>query len=105
MEENVFDSISDIDDALDKEFGEVANEPEEMPDVEVTEQPSAEVEEPTEEDEKIEEKPKQEEEIEKPQEVEEPKENKKDYAFANLRAENGNLKKERDSYKAARSFK
>ena len=99
MDENVFDSIDAIDAALDKEFGEVANEPEQVTDVEPVEEP-AEVEETTQEnDEVIEEEPKQEEE-EQPQEKEEPKEDKKDYAFANLRVENGNLKKERDSYKA-----
>ena len=100
MEENVFDSLDAIDAALDKEFGEVANEPE----VEVQEEQIAE---PTDvEDEKKEEEipqeveePKEQEEIEKPQD-EGSKEDKKNHAFAELRAENGNLKKERDDYKA-----
>ena len=92
MEENVFDSVDAIDAKLDEEFGEVANEPEETP-------VEPEVEETNVEEEKVEEQT-------EPEVQEEPKEpegenvTKKDHAFAELRAENGNLKKERDGYKA-----
>ena len=101
MEEDVFGDIASIDAALDKEFGELANnqiEDEEQEanneDVvdtsegETTQEETAEntadtVEEPAEQS---------------SEETE--KVNKKDYAFANLRTENGNLKKERDAYKS-----
>lgn len=99
MEENVFGSIDDIDAKLDEEFGkEVATEPEETSDVSVDTQTEVETEEVSNEETKEE----QTEEVEEaPQQVEEGKtESKKDYAFSNLRAENSNLKKERDDYKA-----
>ena len=101
MNEDVFGDIASIDAALDKEFGELANnqiEDEEQEanneDVvdtsegETTQEETAEntadtVEEPAEQS---------------SEETE--KVNKKDYAFANLRTENGNLKKERDAYKS-----
>jgi len=91
MEENVFDSIDAIDAQLDEEFGkEVATEPEEPTNEETIEE-NTDVEEP--ESEPVEE------EIEEPQEDNE-SESKKDHAFSNLRAENSNLKRERDGYKA-----
>lgn len=98
MEENVFDSVDAIDAALDKEFGEVANEPEEVAD----ETP---VEENTNvEENKIEEQTEEKQEFEETQNItstdDEGKVDKKDYAFANLRSENTTLKKERDDYKA-----
>ena len=98
MEENVFGSIDDIDAKLDEEFGkEVATEPEETNDVAVDTQTEEETEEVSNEETKEE----QEEKVEEPTQVEEGKtESKKDYAFSNLRAENTNLKKERDDYKA-----
>ena len=93
MEENVFDSVDAIDAKLDEEFGEVANEPEET-------SVETEVEETQVEEEKVEEQTEPEV-IEQPEETEgEEKVTKKDHAFAELRAENGNLKKERDGYKA-----
>lgn len=98
MEENVFGSIDAIDAKLDEEFGkEVATEPEETNDVAVDTQTEEETEEVSNEETKEE----QEEKVEEPTQVEEGKtESKKDYAFSNLRAENTNLKKERDDYKA-----
>lgn len=106
MNEDVFEDISAIDEALDKEFGELANsqteEDEEQEtnneDVvdtsegettqeETVEEPAETVEEPAEQS------------SEEPEKV-----NKKEYAFANLRAENGNLKKERDAYKSDSDF-
>ena len=97
MEENVFESIDDIDASLDKEFGEVANEPEETTDEpEITEDTMVEEGASNEEA--------QEEQIEETDEVtqtdDEGQVDKKEYAFANLRSENSNLKKERDDYKA-----
>ena len=101
MNEDVFGDIASIDAALDKEFGELANnqiEDEEQEanneDVvdtsegETTQEETAEntvdtAEEPAEQS------------SEEPEKVD-----KKEYAFANLRAENGNLKKERDAYKS-----
>lgn len=99
MEENVFGSIDDIDAKLDEEFGkDVATEPEETSDVLVETQTEVETEEVSNEEPEEEQK---EEVKEIPQQVEEGKsESKKDYAFSNLRAENSNLKKERDDYKA-----
>lgn len=93
MEENVFDSVDAIDAKLDEEFGEVANEPEETP-------VEPEIEETQVEEEKVEEQTEPEV-VGQPEETEgEEKVTKKDHAFAELRAENGNLKKERDGYKA-----
>lgn len=98
MEEDVFDSVDAIDAALDKEFGEVANEPETVSD-----------EQPVEENTTVEEGASNEEpEDEKPEETEEVTQiddegkvdDKKNHAFANLRSENSTLKKERDDYKA-----
>lgn len=100
MEENVFDSLDAIDAALDKEFGEVANEPEvEVQEEQIAEPTDVEEEKKEEEIPQEVEEPKEQEEIEKPQD-EGSKEDKKNHAFAELRAENGNLKKERDGYKA-----
>ena len=96
MEENVFGSVDDIDAKLDEEFGkEVATEPNETSveenTVEETEQVSNE--EPEKE---------QEEKVEEPTQTdnEGKSDSKKEYAFSNLRAENSNLKRERDGYKA-----
>lgn len=97
MEENVFESIDDIDASLDKEFGEVANEPEEKTDEpEITE--NAEVEEGASNEEEPQEE--QTEEVEETTQIDnEGKVDKKEHAFANLRSENSTLKKERDAYK------
>ena len=96
MEENVFESIEDIDASLDKEFGEVANEPEETTnEPEITE--STEVEEGASNEEPQEE---QTEEVEETTQTDdEGKVDKKEHAFDSLRSENSNLKKERDAYK------
>ncbi len=97
MEENVFDSIEAIDAALDKEIGEVANEPEEVSNEQPIEE-TTNVEEV--ETEQTEEKQEPEETEQVTQPDDEGKVDKKDYAFANLRSENSTLKKERDDYKA-----
>lgn len=107
MNEDVFVDIDAIDAALDKEFGEVANnqieedEEQEINNEDVVDTSESEAtqeentaEEPAETVENTAE--------EKPEETE--KVDKKEYAFANLRAENGNLKKERDTYKSDSDF-
>jgi len=100
MEENVFGSMEDIDAKLDEEYGkEVATEPtEEVNDVSVNENTIGETEEVSKE---VPEK-EQEEKVEEPTQVDDEgkSDNKKDYAFSNLRAENSSLRKERDDYKA-----
>lgn len=102
MNEDVFDSIDALDAALDKELGEFANSQSEVDaeqeinnedvvdtsDGETTQEDTAENTADT-----------AEENSEEPDKV-----NKKEYAFANLRAENGALKKERDSYKSDSDF-
>lgn len=97
MEENVFDSIDAIDAKLDAEFGEVANEPEETTDETPVEQDTNVEESKTEE--QTEEKQEPEETEQVTQTDDEGKVDKKEHAFANLRSENSNLKKERDAYK------
>lgn len=109
MNEDVFDSIDAIDAALDKEFGEVANEPEldaeqEINDEEVLDTSSVE----NTQEEEVEDVEDTSEEVLEPETSEKPevtdKANKKEYAFANLRAENSSLKKERDNYKSDSDF-
>lgn len=95
MEENVFGSMEDIDAKLDEEFGkEVATEPTETSNVSVDEPTVVETEEVSNKE------PEKEEKVEEPTQNEGNSESKKDYAFSNLRAENSELKKERDGYKA-----
>lgn len=99
MENDVFMDIDALDAELDKEFGELANNQVEDEEQEI----NTEVE--TSEDENTQEEPVDntadtaeetaEQSSEEPEKVD-----KKEYAFANLRAENGNLKKERDAYKS-----
>ena len=101
MENDVFMDIDALDAKLDKEFGELANS--QVEDEEQEQEINTEVE--TSEDENTQEEPVENtaDAVEEPaeQNSEEPeKVNKKEYAFANLRAENGNLKKERDAYKS-----
>lgn len=100
MEENVFGSMEDIDAKLDEEFGkDVATEPtEEFNDVSVDEPTMDETEEVSNEEPEKE----QDEKVEEPAQIDDEgkSESKKDYAFSNLRAENNDLKKERDNYKA-----
>lgn len=98
MEENVFGSIEDIDAKLDEEFGkEVATEPEET-DTSIESNAMVETEEVSNEEPEKE----QEEKVEEPTQTdnEGKSDSKKEYAFSNLRAENSNLKRERDGYKA-----
>lgn len=104
--ENVFESIDAIDAALDEQFGK--DEIEENNNVVDTEDNSENndvVEDAMAEEGASDEEP----ETKEPEQVdnnnaqtndEGNKSSKKDYAFANLRSENTNLKKERDSYKA-----
>lgn len=105
--ENVFDSVDAIDAALDEEFGKETTEPETDENVENNDvntesedltqgnnvEEGASNEEPNNEEGQVVETPVQ-------NNGEGNKSSKKDYAFANLRSENTNLKKERDSYKA-----
>lgn len=99
MNEDVFEDISAIDEALDKEFGELANsqteedEEQETNNEDVVDTSEGE----TTQEETAEETAEQS--SEEPEKVD-----KKEYAFANLRAENGNLKKERDAYKSDSDF-
>ena len=94
MEENVFESYDAIDAKLDEEFGEVANEPEEQSE----EMPVEDTTEVEEENSSSEEKEEPTEEVTQPED-EGNSESKKDHAFADLRAENSNIRKERDTYK------
>ena len=105
--ENVFDSVDAIDAALDEEFGKETTEPETDENVENNDvntesedltqgnnvEEGASNEEPNNEEGQVVETPVQ-------NNGEGNKTSKKDYAFANLRSENSNLKKERDNYKA-----
>ena len=105
--ENVFDSVDAIDAALDEEFGKETTEPETDENVENNDvntesedltqgnnvEEGASNEEPNNEEGQVVETPVQ-------NNGEGNKSSKKDHAFANLRSENTNLKKERDSYKA-----
>lgn len=101
MEDNVFGSIEDIDAALDKELGEVANKSSEEP---IKEEQNENTDNGT-ANTTADETPKEDEVTpEKPQNEVDKAESKKDYAFANLRTENGNLKKERDEYKSDSDF-
>ena len=106
MNEDVFEDISAIDEALDKEFGELANsqteedEEQETNNEDVVDTSEGETtQEETAENTAV---PAENTAEEKPEETE--KVDKKEYAFANLRAENGNLKKERDAYKSDSDF-
>ena len=97
MEENVFGSLEEIDAALDENFGSTTDNPEEVnQDVSVSEETEVEPKEVQEE------KPVEEQNVanENVAQNEGNKNNKKDYAFAQLRTENSDLKKERDGYKA-----
>lgn len=106
MNEDVFVDIDALDAALDKEFGELANnqvedEEQEINNEDVVDTSESET---TQEENTAEDTAETAENTaeEKPEETE--KVNKKEYAFANLRAENGNLKKERDAYKSDSDF-
>lgn len=107
MNEDVFVDIDALDAALDKEFGEVANnqieedEEQEVNNEDVVDTSESET---TQEENTAEDAAETAENTaeEKPEETE--KVDKKEYAFANLRAENGNLKKERDAYKSDSDF-
>lgn len=104
--ENVFESIDAIDAALDKQFGkDEIEENNNVVDAEDNSENNDVVEDAMAEEGVSDEEP----ETKEPEQVdnnnaqtndEGNKSSKKDYAFANLRSENTNLKKERDSYKA-----
>lgn len=105
--ENVFDSVDAIDAALDEEFGKETTEPETNENVENNDvntdsedltqdnnvEEGASNEEPNNEEGQVVETPVQ-------NNGEGNKSSKKDHAFADLRSQNTNLKKERDNYKA-----
>lgn len=104
--ENVFESIDAIDAALDEQFGkDEIEENNNVVDAEANSENNDVVEDAMAEEGASDEEP----ETKEPEQVdnnnaqtndEGNKSSKKDYAFANLRSENTNLKKERDSYKA-----
>lgn len=104
--ENVFESIDAIDAALDEQFGkDEIEENDNVVDTEDNSENNDVVEDAMAEKGTSDEEP----ETKEPEQVdnnnaqtndEGNKSSKKDYAFANLRSENTNLKKERDSYKA-----
>lgn len=104
--ENVFESIDAIDAALDEQFGkDEIEENNNVVDAEDNSENNDVVEDAVAEEGVSDEEP----ETKEPEQVdnnnaqtndEGNKSSKKDYAFANLRSENTNLKKERDSYKA-----
>lgn len=101
MKEDVFGDIASIDDALDKEFGELANNQIEDEEQEANNEDAVDTSEgETTQEETVENTADAAEEPAEQNSEEPEKVNKKDYAFANLRAENGNLKKERDAYKS-----
>ena len=104
--ENVFESIDAIDAALDEQFGkDEIEENNNVVDAEDNSENNDVVEDAMAEEGASDEEP----ETKEPEQVDNSnaqtngegnKTSKKDYAFANLRSENTNLKKERDSYKA-----
>lgn len=101
MNEDVFGDIASIDAALDKEFGELANNQIEDEEQEANNEDVVDTSEgETTQEETAENTADTAEEPAEQSSEETEKVNKKDYAFANLRAENGNLKKERDAYKS-----
>lgn len=101
MNEDVFGDIASIDAALDKEFGELANNQIEDEEQEANNEDVVDTSEgETTQEETAENTADTAEEPAEQGSEETEKVNKKDYAFANLRAENGNLKKERDAYKS-----
>jgi predicted RNase H-like nuclease (RuvC/YqgF family) len=107
MDDN-FGSIADIDAKLDAEFGTVANEPEEDLTPAENEVDTG-VDEATEEvvdnaDTQDEEEEPQEQNPQIEEEAETKSEKKDHHAFANLRAENSNLKKEKEALEADSSF-
>lgn len=101
--ENVFDNIDAIDAALDEEFGKETEETENPSDKnqdnveDLAENTS---DEGTSEDNTEDVSPENNDDEKTQPNIEGNKTSKKDHAFANLRSENSNLKKERDSYKA-----
>lgn len=106
MNTDVFDSIDALDEALDKEFGEVANEPDENNEQEINNEVENETLEgkDTQEENPAEDTADTAENTAENKPEENGKADKKEYAFASLRAENGNLKKERDAYKSDAEF-
>lgn len=106
MNTDVFDSIDALDEALDKEFGEVANEPDEDNEQEINNEVENETLEgkDTQEENPAEDTADTAENTAENKPEENGKADKKEYAFASLRAENGNLKKERDAYKSDAEF-
>lgn len=106
MNEDVFMDIDALDAALDKEFGELANnqvedeEQEQEINTEEVDNTNSEEEDTQNSAENSVENTA----VPAEKSSEDDKASKKEYAFANLRAENGNLKKERDAYKSDSDF-
>lgn len=106
MNEDVFMDIDALDAALDKEFGELANnqvedeeQEQEINNEEVDNTNLEEEDTQNSADNSVENTA-----VPAEKSSEDDKASKKEYAFANLRAENGNLKKERDAYKSDSDF-
>lgn len=106
MNEDVFMDIDALDAALDKEFGELANnqveDEEQEQEINTEEVDNTNLEEEDTQnsaDNSVENTA-----VPAEKSSEDDKASKKEYAFANLRAENGNLKKERDAYKSDSDF-
>lgn len=105
MNEDVFMDIDALDAALDKEFGELANnqvEEDEEQEINTEEVDNTNLEE--EDTQNSAENSVENTAVPAEKSSEDDKASKKEYAFANLRAENGNLKKERDAYKSDSDF-
>ena len=111
MNDEILGSISDIDAKLDAEFGTVANEPDEVivddgneADVKVDEEPTN-VEPQSENTQNEEEEPQDENPQAEDKAVADTKADKKDHrAFADLRAQNTSLKKEKEALEADSNF-
>lgn len=107
MNDNVFGSISDIDAKLDAEFGEVANEPDtDLNDADLETDTGVDDSSLSKDDEKVDD----DQEVEEPQNEkssndDEPKaETKEHHAFADLRAQNSTLKKEKEALEGDVNF-
>ncbi len=106
MNEDVFVDIDALDAALDKEFGELANNQVENEEQEINNEDVVDTSEgeTTQEDNTAEDTAEAAENTAEENSEDNTKASKKEHAFANLRAENGNLKKERDAYKSDSDF-
>lgn len=104
MNEDVFMDIDALDAALDKEFGELANNQVEDEEQEINNEEVDNTNLEEEDTQNSAENSVENTAVPAEKSSEDDKASKKEYAFANLRAENGNLKKERDAYKSDSDF-